>query len=89
MLPASGRNQNSACLSIKQSASAVSLTQSFLHRCLTEYVGRGELAARQNSLGRFMRALHRMADEFGVAVVVTNQVSMGQPTVSKSWNAGN
>lgn len=40
----------------------------------TEYVGRGELAARQNSLGRFMRALHRMADEFGVAVVVTNQM---------------
>jgi DNA repair protein RAD51 len=43
-----------------------------LHR--TEFVGRGELAARQNSLGRFMRMLQRLADEFGVAVVVTNQV---------------
>ncbi|KAF5840734.1 DNA repair protein RAD51-like protein B [Dunaliella salina] len=40
----------------------------------TEYVGRQELAPRQNALGRFMRALHRMADEFGVAVVVTNQM---------------
>ncbi|KAK9834052.1 hypothetical protein WJX81_005963 [Elliptochloris bilobata] len=39
-----------------------------------EYVGRGELAARQNSLGRFLRALQRLADEFGCAVVVTNQV---------------
>ncbi len=38
-----------------------------------EYVGRGELAARQNSLGRFLRALQRLADEFGCAVVVTNQ----------------
>jgi RecA/RadA recombinase len=43
-----------------------------LHR--TEYVGRGELAARQNALGRFLRGLQKLADEFGVAVVITNQV---------------
>lgn len=43
-----------------------------LHR--TEFLGRGELAARQNSLGRFLRGLQKLADEFGVAVVVTNQV---------------
>lgn len=43
-----------------------------LHR--TEFIGRGELAARQNSLGKFLRGLQRLADEFGVAVVVTNQV---------------
>jgi DNA repair protein RAD51 len=40
----------------------------------TEYVGRGELAARQNSLGRFLRGLQRLADEFGCAVLITNQV---------------
>ncbi len=40
----------------------------------SEYMGRGELAARQISLGRFMRGLQKIADEFGVAVVVTNQV---------------
>lgn len=40
----------------------------------TEFNGRGELSARQISLGRFLRALQRLADEFGVAVVVTNQV---------------
>lgn len=40
-------------------------------------MGRGELAARQNHLGRFLRGLQRLADEFGVAVLVTNQVGRG------------
>lgn len=40
----------------------------------SEFVGRGELAARQNQLGRFLRSLQRLADQFGCAVVVTNQV---------------
>lgn len=35
---------------------------------------RGELAARQIQLGKFLRGLQRLADEFGVAVVITNQV---------------
>lgn len=40
----------------------------------TDYSGRGELAARQMHLARFLRMLQRLADEFGVAVVLTNQV---------------
>lgn len=40
----------------------------------TEFNGRGELSVRQIHLGRFLRSLQRLADEFGVAVVVTNQV---------------
>jgi len=40
----------------------------------TDYSGRGELAERQMHLARFLRQLMRLADEFGVAVVVTNQV---------------
>lgn len=40
----------------------------------TEFQGRGELSSRQVSLGRFLRGLQKLADEFGVAVVVTNQV---------------
>ena len=40
----------------------------------TDYSGRGELSERQVSLGQFLRALQKLADEFGVAVVVTNQV---------------
>ncbi len=41
----------------------------------TDYTGRGELADRQQKLARFLRRLQRLADEFGVAVVVTNQVT--------------
>ncbi|EAT42393.1 AAEL006080-PA [Aedes aegypti] len=40
----------------------------------TDYSGRGELNARQVQLGKFLRMLLRLADEFGVAVVITNQV---------------
>merc|ERR1719351_415434 len=40
----------------------------------TDYSGRGELSCRQMHLARFLRMLLRLADEFGVAVVLTNQV---------------
>ena len=40
----------------------------------TDFAGRGELAARQMHLARFLRLLLRLADEFGCAVVITNQV---------------
>ena len=40
----------------------------------TDYSGRGELSARQMSLAKFLRHIQRMADEFGIAVVITNQV---------------
>ncbi|GAA5982898.1 hypothetical protein JCM5350_001547 [Sporobolomyces pararoseus] len=40
----------------------------------TDFSGRGELSARQMHLAKFLRNLMRLADEFGVAVVVTNQV---------------
>ena len=38
----------------------------------TDYSGRGELSARQMHLAKFLRTLQRIADEFGVAVVITN-----------------
>ncbi|KAI9684797.1 MAG: recombinase rad51 [Trizodia sp. TS-e1964] len=40
----------------------------------TDFVGRGELSSRQTHLAKFMRTLLRLADEFGIAVVITNQV---------------
>ncbi|GEQ71336.1 hypothetical protein JCM33374_g5018 [Metschnikowia sp. JCM 33374] len=40
----------------------------------TDYSGRGELAARQMHVAKYMRTLQRLADEFGIAVVITNQV---------------
>jgi DNA repair protein RAD51 len=51
----------------------------------TDYVGRGELSERQIHLGQFMRQLTRLCEEFGVAVVITNQVvaDPGAMTFSK------
>lgn len=40
----------------------------------TDYNGRGELSARQMHLARFLRMLLRLTDEFGVAVLISNQV---------------
>lgn len=40
----------------------------------SDYTGRGELANRQTHLGKFLRALQRLADEYAIAVVITNQV---------------
>ncbi|ETN46908.1 DNA repair protein rhp51 [Cyphellophora europaea CBS 101466] len=40
----------------------------------TDYNGRGELSSRQSHMAKFMRTLQRLADEFGVAVIITNQV---------------
>ncbi|VDN28552.1 unnamed protein product [Gongylonema pulchrum] len=40
----------------------------------TDFSGRGELAARQMMLAKFLRMLLKLADEFGVAVLITNQV---------------
>jgi DNA repair protein RAD51 len=40
----------------------------------TDYSGRGELSERQMQLGQFLRQLTRLAEEFGVAVFITNQV---------------
>ena len=40
-----------------------------------EYQGRGELAERQQLILKFVHNLQRISDEYGVAVVLTNQVS--------------
>jgi len=40
----------------------------------SDYSGRGELSARQMSLAKFLRNLQKLADEFQIAVVITNQV---------------
>ncbi|XP_068152361.1 DNA repair protein Rad51 homolog [Drosophila tropicalis] len=58
-----------------ESRYAILIVDSAMALYRSEYVGRGELAARQNHLGLFLRMLQRLADEFGVAVVITNQVT--------------
>lgn len=41
----------------------------------TDYTGRGELSERQQQMGQFCRQLTRLAEEFGVSVFITNQVT--------------
>ncbi|KGG51257.1 hypothetical protein DI09_3p190 [Mitosporidium daphniae] len=53
----------------------------------TDYSGRGELSARQMHLARFLRNLLRLADEFGIAVVITNQVVAQVDGASAMFNA--
>ena len=40
----------------------------------TDYSGRAELANRQMAMAKFLRALLKIADSFGVAVILTNMV---------------
>ncbi|RMG21810.1 MAG: DNA repair and recombination protein RadA [Methanobacteriota archaeon] len=57
-----------------------------------EYAGRGTLAERQQILNAHLNSLHRIADTYNVAVVVTNQVQanpaqfFGDPTTAVGGN---
>ena len=46
----------------------------------SDYIGRGELAPRQQRLNKHMHLLHRLATTYNAAVVVTNQV-MARPDI--------
>jgi DNA repair protein RAD51 len=63
-----------ACGMMAESRYALVVVDSATSLFRTDYSGRGELAARQMKLAQFMRRLMRIADEFGVACVITNQV---------------
>ncbi len=63
-----------ACGMMAENRYALLVVDSATSLFRTDYTGRGELAARQMKLAQFMRRLMRIADEFGVACVITNQV---------------
>ncbi|XP_026760612.1 DNA repair protein RAD51 homolog A [Galleria mellonella] len=63
-----------ACAMMAESRYSLIIVDSATALYRTDYSGRGELNPRQQHLGRFMRMLLRLADEFGVAVIITNQV---------------
>eukprot|EP01112_Ceratiomyxa_fruticulosa_P020161 TRINITY_DN679_c0_g1_i1.p1 TRINITY_DN679_c0_g1~~TRINITY_DN679_c0_g1_i1.p1 ORF type:complete len:354 (+),score=83.45 TRINITY_DN679_c0_g1_i1:395-1456(+) len=64
--------QASAMMSESRFALLVVDSATALYR--TDFSGRGELSERQRHLARFLRQLQGLADEFGIAVVITNQV---------------
>ncbi|KAK9833274.1 hypothetical protein WJX81_001649 [Elliptochloris bilobata] len=51
-----------------------------------DYTGRGELSERQQKLGQLMSRLKKLAEEFNVAVLITNQV-MSDPSGSAMFIA--
>lgn len=63
-----------ACALMAETRYALMIVDSATALYRTDFTGRGELAARQQHMGQFLRALQRIADEFGCAVVITNQV---------------
>nr|UXY87976.1 DNA repair protein Rad51 [Cryptomonas curvata] len=65
---------NQACAMMAESRYAVLIVDSATALYRTDYTGRGELAPRQQHMARFLRKLQRLADEFGIAVIITNQV---------------
>lgn len=65
---------NQAAQMMAQSRFSLLIVDSIMALYRTDYSGRGELSARQMHVAKFMRTLQRLADEFGIAVVITNQV---------------
>lgn len=63
-----------ACALMAETRYALLIVDSATALYRTDFTGRGELAARQQHMGLFLRALQRIADEFGCAIVITNQV---------------
>lgn len=65
--------QDAAAL-MSESRFALMVVDSATNLYRTDYSGRGELSERQMHLAQFLRQLTRLAEEFGIAVVITNQV---------------
>lgn len=63
-----------ACALMAEQKFALLIVDSATALYRTDYSGRGELSARQMNLAKFLRNLQKIADEFQVAVVITNQV---------------
>lgn len=77
--------QASAMMSESRYALLIVDSATALYR--TDFAGRGELSARQMHLAKFLRNLLRLADEFGIAVVITNQVVAQVDGASAMFNA--
>lgn len=56
------------------------IVDSLMNHFRSEFLGRGQLADRQQKLNKHIHALSRLANSYGVAVYVTNQV-MAKPDV--------
>jgi meiotic recombination protein DMC1 len=76
------------CASAKMAETkfALLIIDSIMAPFRVDFSGRGELAERQQILGRFMSKLQKISEEFNIAVVVTNQV-MSDPAAAMTFAA--
>ncbi|MDP6671333.1 MAG: DNA repair and recombination protein RadA, partial [archaeon] len=65
---------------IKEKNIKLLIVDSLMAQFRSEFVGRGQLAGRQQKLNRHMRALMKIAEMNNIAVLVTNQV-MSRPDI--------
>ena len=75
-----------ACAKMAEEKFALLVIDSLMAPFRVDYSGRGELAERQQHLGRFLVRLQKMSEEFNVAVVITNQV-MSDPAAGMTFAA--
>ena len=65
---------------VKEKNIKLLIVDSLMAQFRSEFVGRGQLAGRQQKLNRHMRALMKIAEMNNIAVLVTNQV-MSRPDI--------
>lgn len=75
-----------ACAKMAEEKFALLIIDSLMAPFRVDFSGRGELADRQQQLGRFMVRLQKLSEEFNIAVVITNQV-MSDPGAAMSFAA--
>ena len=51
------------------------VVDSVMHLFRVDFIGRGELADRQQKLAQFMARLQRLSEEYNLAIFITNQMT--------------
>ena len=84
------KNSVRQLLEDKLSSVSLLIVDSIINNYRAEFLGPSNLAERQQRLYRLMNLLSDMAKDYGIAVVVTNQVNSSHScTTSHSYTGGN
>ena len=83
-------NSLNSLLENEQRATSLLIVDSIINNYRAEFVGPSNLADRQQRLYRLLNLLSHIAQNYGIAVVITNQVNSSPPskTSSKSNSTG-
>ena len=76
-----------ACIVADDEPYTLIIIDSIINCFRVDYVGRGELAIRQQTLNKHLNDIKKLTNEFNIAVVFTNQVS-AKPDSTMSFGPG-